>query len=332
METQPNSAVESCPVTEDSVAAEAGAALRGNGVLLPAPRGDGFGVGEAFVCSLVPSGLCAGTADVSVPASAVELGAVPCPEGLSVRQPLCRSGPSRRRSGRSATVRAHLIQGGRRSRFSSLGRGLGSDPGRLLAVGGAVRDTVGHTDELSRPSRMICQARGAGRVVPLHRGDRASGVGSGAGKPRPFMQQMERRRALTTATVLVIEVDGKCPPTATRQELSQTPRQASARPQAVALRLPTASRPKSKRQAGGPKKHRKKGDKSKNGKEVVVVVMYTFASWHGRPTAGPVNKGCTAVCRAEGGGVVVRARGDTSGVLDPTPPRPCRSSWTGPRA
>ena len=37
---------------------------------------------------------------------------------------------------------------GRGDRFSSLGRGVGSDPGRFLAVGGAVRDAVGHADEL----------------------------------------------------------------------------------------------------------------------------------------------------------------------------------------
>ena len=44
--------------------------------------------------------------------------------------------------------RAALIPRGRGDRFSSLGRGVGSDPGRFLAVGGAVRDAVGHADEL----------------------------------------------------------------------------------------------------------------------------------------------------------------------------------------
>ena len=43
--------------------------------------------------------------------------------------------------------RAASDPGGRRHRFSSLGRGVGSDTGRVLAVGGAVRDSVGHADE-----------------------------------------------------------------------------------------------------------------------------------------------------------------------------------------
>ena len=44
--------------------------------------------------------------------------------------------------------RAQSDPRGRGDRFSSLGRGVGSDPGRFLAVGGAVRDAVGHADEL----------------------------------------------------------------------------------------------------------------------------------------------------------------------------------------
>src|SRR5262249_38447223 len=49
-------------------------------------------------------------------------------------------------------------------------------------------------------------------------------------------------------------------------------------------------RGKAKRQARGSKKRRKKGDKSKNGRETTVVVMYTLKRGDEGKLHGPINK------------------------------------------
>jgi hypothetical protein len=90
--------------------------------------------------------------------------------------------------------------------------------------------------------------------------------------------------------VLVIETDGKCPPTATAAELAKRrgprkPRHGSSCPCGC-----QRHRGQAKRQARGSKKRRKKGDKSKNGKEVVVVVMYTLKRGADGRLHGPRNK------------------------------------------
>jgi hypothetical protein len=86
-------------------------------------------------------------------------------------------------------------------------------------------------------------------------------------------------------TVLVIEADGKCPPTATEAELAKRrgPRQG----------CPSCCqrhRGRDKRQQRGPKPRRKKGDKSKNGKEAMVLVMYTLRRGADNLLHGPINK------------------------------------------
>jgi len=88
--------------------------------------------------------------------------------------------------------------------------------------------------------------------------------------------------------VLVIEVDGKCPPTATDEELRKRrgPRRHGAGSSCRCQR----HRGQAKRQRRGSKKRRKKGDKSKNGKEVVLVVMYTLRRDADGRLHGPVNK------------------------------------------
>jgi hypothetical protein len=103
----------------------------------------------------------------------------------------------------------------------------------------------------------------------------------------PFMKQLEPPPK--DGEVLIIEIDGKCPPTATQAELDKRrgqrkPRHGSACPCGC-----QRHRGKAKRQARGSKKRRKKGDKSKNGKEVVVVVMYTLNYDDGK-LHGPINK------------------------------------------
>lgn len=89
--------------------------------------------------------------------------------------------------------------------------------------------------------------------------------------------------------VLVIEVDGKCPPTARESELARRrgPRTKHAKACSCGCQR---HRGQAKRQRRGSKKRRKKGDKSKNGKEVVVVVMYTLACGSDGRLHGPRNK------------------------------------------
>jgi hypothetical protein len=104
----------------------------------------------------------------------------------------------------------------------------------------------------------------------------------------PFMQQLEA--PAQDGEVLVIELDGKCPPTATAAELAK--RRGKRKPKHL-KDCPCGCqrhRGKKKRQARGRKKRRKKGDKSKNGKEVIVVVMYTLRRGADGKLHGPLNK------------------------------------------
>jgi hypothetical protein len=106
----------------------------------------------------------------------------------------------------------------------------------------------------------------------------------------PFMRQLRAPQPEEEGEVLVIEVDGKCPPTATEEELAKRrgPRKAKHRKD-----CPCGCqrhRGQSKRQALGRRKRRKKGDKSKNGKEALVVVMYTLQRGEDGKLHGPKNK------------------------------------------
>jgi len=104
----------------------------------------------------------------------------------------------------------------------------------------------------------------------------------------PFMQHQQAPPE--DGEVLVLEMDGKCPPTATEAELAK--RRGQRRPR-HATDCPCGCqrhRGKAKRQARGSKKRRKKGDKSKNGKEVTVVVMYTLKRGEDGKLHGPINK------------------------------------------
>ena len=90
--------------------------------------------------------------------------------------------------------------------------------------------------------------------------------------------------------VLLIEVDGKCPPTATQEELAKRRGKRRAKHAQACQCGCQRHRGKAKRQARGSKKRRKKGDKSKNGKEVTVVVMYTLKQGADGKLHGPRNK------------------------------------------
>lgn len=104
----------------------------------------------------------------------------------------------------------------------------------------------------------------------------------------PFMEQLATPP--DDGEVLVIEVDGKCPPTATEAELAKRRGKRRPRHEKDCPCGCQRHRGKAKRQARGRKKRRKKGDKSKNGKEAVVVVMYTLKRGDDGKLHGPINK------------------------------------------
>jgi hypothetical protein len=104
----------------------------------------------------------------------------------------------------------------------------------------------------------------------------------------PFMKQL--KAPSEDGEVLIIEVDGKCPPTATEEELAKRRGKRQPRHEKDCTCGCQRHRGKAKRQVRGRKKRRKKGDKSKNGKEVVVVVMYTLKRGEDGKLHGPRNK------------------------------------------
>ncbi len=85
--------------------------------------------------------------------------------------------------------------------------------------------------------------------------------------------------------VLVIMLDGKCVPTARESELRKRRGKRSERAPAASPR----HRGRDKRKKRGRAPRRKKGDKSKNGKQVMMVVMYTLRRQDGL-LLGPLNR------------------------------------------
>lgn len=86
--------------------------------------------------------------------------------------------------------------------------------------------------------------------------------------------------------VLVIQIDSKATPTATEEELKKR------RGKRAHNSHPGSQRHRGRkaRQRWRPKKRKKKGDKSKNGKMSTIVVMYTLRSHEDGSLEGPVNK------------------------------------------
>jgi hypothetical protein len=103
-----------------------------------------------------------------------------------------------------------------------------------------------------------------------------------------FMKQLKAPAG--DGEVLIIETDGKCPPTATAAELAKRRGQRRPRHETDCPCGCQRHRGKAKRQARGSKKRRKRGEKSKNGKEVTVVVMYTLKRGQDGKLHGPINK------------------------------------------
>ena len=90
--------------------------------------------------------------------------------------------------------------------------------------------------------------------------------------------------------VLVIEIDGKCPPTATEQELAKRRGKRQPRHKHACPCGCQRHRGRVRRELRGSKKRRKRGDKSKHGREAVVVVMYTLERGRDGQLHGPRNK------------------------------------------
>ena len=104
----------------------------------------------------------------------------------------------------------------------------------------------------------------------------------------PFMAQQPA--PTNDGEVLVIEIDGKCPPTATAAELAKRRGKRKPKHEKDCPCGCQRHRGRVKREKRGSKKRRKKGDKSKNGKEVIVVVMYTLQRGEDGLLHGPLNK------------------------------------------
>lgn len=85
--------------------------------------------------------------------------------------------------------------------------------------------------------------------------------------------------------VLIVHVDGKCVPTARESELEKRRGPRKDKPPAPSPR----HRGRAGRKASGHRPRRKKGDKSKNGKLVTMVVMYTLRR-EGALLLGPLNR------------------------------------------
>ena len=86
--------------------------------------------------------------------------------------------------------------------------------------------------------------------------------------------------------VLVIQTDGKATPTATEEELSKRRGKRKAKKQGCNCKR---HRGKAKRKCCKSKR-RKKGDKSKNGRSITLVVMYTLKRGKDDKLHGPLNK------------------------------------------
>jgi hypothetical protein len=90
--------------------------------------------------------------------------------------------------------------------------------------------------------------------------------------------------------ILIIQIDSKATPTATEEELEKRRGKRKIEDQPPSPR----HRGRAKRARRGPKRRKKKGDKSKNGKAATIVVMYTLKRGRDqdgtRILLGPINK------------------------------------------
>ena len=98
----------------------------------------------------------------------------------------------------------------------------------------------------------------------------------------------------------------------------------------VLLRLPAASR-QGEAKGPGEQETPEKGDKSKNGKEVMVVVMYTLRRDPDGKLHGPINKKIWATFGGRKAAALWAREEATSAALVRTRPRRYRLCWMVPR-
>lgn len=108
------------------------------------------------------------------------------------------------------------------------------------------------------------------------------------GMGKDSVAYMEHAQApIDDGDILIIEVDGKATPTATEAELKKRRGKRHPKPHACGC---TRHRGQAKRANRGKKKRRKPGEKSKNGRSITLVVMYTLKRGEEGRLHGPVNK------------------------------------------
>lgn len=105
----------------------------------------------------------------------------------------------------------------------------------------------------------------------------------GMGKYAPiYMEQVGHFE--DDGEILIIEVDGKATPTATDKELAKR------RGKRKDKKKSCCQRHRSPKRIRGQKKRRKKGDKSKNGRSITLVAIYTLKKGDDGQLHGPINK------------------------------------------
>src|SRR5713226_9223578 len=108
------------------------------------------------------------------------------------------------------------------------------------------------------------------------------------GMGKDSVAYMEHAQAPTDdGEILIIEVDGKATPTATEDELNKRRGKRRKTPHACGC---ARHRGQAKRACRGKKKRRKPGDKSKNGRSITLVVMYTLKRGDDGRLHGPIHK------------------------------------------
>jgi hypothetical protein len=281
MDRQPNAAAESCPVTEESVAAEARQLFEETVSFCQHHEGTFLEFEKRLLVLLFRSGCV--LVRLMLVSRHLRLNLKPylALEGYRLGNDYAER-KLKTAFGEVSYGRAHLIREGGGTGFHPLDVVLG------LTRDGFSPWVVQFVTRLATrmsyaASRMICQA--ALGWSPSTEGIELLVLGLGR-QAAPFMQQ--RGAPPNDGEVLVIEVDGKCPPTATEQELNKR-RGKRSHPKGCSCGC-QRHRGKAKRKRRGTKKRRKKGDKSKNGKEVMVVVMYTLRSGPDGQLHGPINK------------------------------------------
>jgi hypothetical protein len=102
-----------------------------------------------------------------------------------------------------------------------------------------------------------------------------------------YMEEMPPPVHASGSEIVVIEIDGKATPTATEEELEKRRGKRSSK---KSCRCCQRHRGKDCRRRRGKRKRRKKGDKTKNGRSITIVAVYTLKRGEDGKLHGPGNK------------------------------------------